>query len=288
MLLAMQAMARSHSILIVKSSDNRFFNRSIDALVKHAEKPFKYRIATLDQLKKQPSLMRDIDVMVTLGIRAADYAAQALPSTPVLYSYITEQQYLDHPRNDNHHGILLNQPLQRYLRFIKLIIHSARSIGILRSERQAISQRTLDALQQKLNIQILQILLDNDANPVNAARDLLQKSDVLLALPNPKIYNRRSLKGILLTSYRQRKPLITYSPAQVKSGALGAIYSTPENIGQQLAEIIQQMLQPAASAPAAFYYARYYDIKINQRVAESLELNIASKETLLKQLQQQD
>jgi ABC-type uncharacterized transport system substrate-binding protein len=287
MLLAMQAMARSHTILIVKSSDNRFFNRSIDSFVKHAGQQFKYRIATFEQLQKQPSLMQDIDVMVTLGIRAADYSAHALKSTPVLHSYITEQQYLDHQRNDNHHSILLNQPLQRYLRFIKLLTN-AHSVGILRNERQALSQRTLDALQQKLDIQIQQALLDDDANPINAARDILHNNDVLLALPNPRIYNRRTLKGILLTSYRQRKPLITYSPAQVKSGALGAIYSTPENIGQQLAEIIKQMLQPAAAPPAAFYYARYFDIKINRRVAESLELNIASKETLLKLLQQQD
>ena len=287
MLLALQAMARSHSILVVKSSDNRFFNRSIETLVEHTGPSFSYRIATLEQLTKQPSLMQDIDVMVTFGIRAADYAAKALNHTPVLHSYITEQQYLEHPRNNNHHSVLLNQPLQRYVRFTQLLTR-ARSVGILSNRKHPIKPSVLAALQKKLDIEIRQSLLGKDDNPINAARDLLQHSDALLALPDPRIYNRRSLKGILLTTYRQQKPLISYSPAQVKSGALGAIFSTPENIGQQLANLIETLLQPSASKLAAFYYARYFDIKINRRVAESLELNIASKESLLKRLKQQD
>ncbi len=286
LLLAWPAFARTQTILIVKSSDNRFFNRSIETLTNDARAQLDYRSSTLKQLKKQPALLKDIDAMITLGMPAARFANEAMAHTPVIYSYITAQQFNILKHQKQHHAILLNQPFSRYLRFIKLLLN-AQSVGILHSRSQAIERPILQRMEQAFAIRIQQKLLSEDDNPISAARDLLQTSDVLLALPDPAIYNRRSLKGILLTSYRQQKPLVSYSPAQVKSGALAAVYSTPQNIGRQIAERLRSLLSTPSQPTAPFQYAKYFDIKINRRIAESLELNIASKESLLNQLQSQ-
>ncbi len=283
LLLAMQAMAGSQRVLIVKSSDNRFFSRSITTLIKQAALKPEFVVSTLAQLKKQPAQLANVDIMITLGIRAADYAEKVFKDKPVIHSYLTENQLQAHPQQPEHYTVLLDQPLKRYLRFIKLLLKQP-TVGILRAKDHPIAAAKLQRLEQSLGIRIKQRLLSASDNPINATRNLLSISDVLLALPDPAIYNRHTLKGILLTAYRQQKPLVSYSPAQVKSGALGAVFSTPENIGRQLADLLNNMLRSPNFKPDARYYARYYDIKINRRVAEALELNIDSKENLLKQL----
>jgi len=60
--------------------------------------------------------------------------------------------------------------------------------------------------------------------------ELLIDSDVLLAVPDSEIYNSNSIRNILLSSYRRGIPLVGFSQAYVKAGALCAIFSTPEQL----------------------------------------------------------
>ena len=94
------------------------------------------------------------------------------------------------------------------------------------------------------------------------------------------------MKGILLTSYRQGKPVISYSPAHVKSGALAAIYASPENIGRQIATIINQFHNKDHFSPDKLIYSDTFNIAINRQVENSLQLKLPDikniEEALLK------
>ena len=50
--------------------------------------------------------------------------------------------------------------------------------------------------------------------------------------------NIATAKWILQLSYRYRVPVIAYSMAYLNGGALAAIYSSPENVGRQTADLI--------------------------------------------------
>jgi ABC-type uncharacterized transport system substrate-binding protein len=96
---------------------------------------------------------------------------------------------------------------------------------------------------------------------LNALRRLLSNSNVILAVPDAQIYNRNNISSILLTSYRQQVPLFGFSASYVKAGALAAVYSTPAQISQQVAEIISN-LSSASSLPAP-QYPRYFSVNTN-------------------------
>ncbi len=277
--------AGSHEILIIKSSENRIFSQTIESLINRSSSRSSYHIVTLSELQQLPVDSQDFKIAVTMGMAAARYARQQYAEKPVLHSFITAAQYQAESRLPGHVSVLLDQPLSRYLLLITALADKP-VVGILHAAQRAISAEQQLQLEQKYQLQLVQYLLGANENPIKAARSLLEEVDLLLALPDTKIYNRQSLKGILLTSYRQRKPVITYSPAQVKSGALGAIFSTPQQIGWQLAEVLDQMYKKPVSSLEPFQYARYYDIKINRRVAESLELEIGTRESLLNKMQQ--
>ncbi|MCP4078043.1 MAG: hypothetical protein GY744_17875 [Gammaproteobacteria bacterium] len=269
--------------MIIKSGDNNFFNRTVEQLINQTHGQAKFHIKTVDDLKPDDTLLNSSAIIITLGMDAAIFLNDKKHDQPVIHSYIAEFQYFKNEKRDNHYNIILDQPLQRYLSFIKYLL-GKQNIGIIKQQENKIKQETLNKLSSTLNLNLDQQVFETGDNPVNIVRDLLQKNDVLLSLPDPEIYNRQSLKGILLTTYRQNKPMISYSPAHVRSGALAAIFSSPETIGNQVAEMLNKFLSDSQFIPTQYSYASEFDILINHRVARSLGIKLADKNEILKQL----
>lgn len=274
-----------NSILILKSNENNFFNTTIEGLIDKIGSDAKFNIRSLQEFKLNPSPELEDRLIITLGFEAASYINELDVAIPVIHSYLTEFQHLSQRPKIHHSSVLLEQTLDRYVHFIKLLL-SIKSIGILKSDGDQINADKLQILQQKSGLKINQSIFAKGDNPVVAVRRLLKNNDVLLTLPAPDIYNRQSLKGILLASYRMNKPVISYSPAHVKAGALAAIYISPEKIGQQLAELVVQLLNNKGYTLQPVYYAADYSIAINKQVAESLNIELAEEQQILRQLHQ--
>jgi ABC-type uncharacterized transport system substrate-binding protein len=67
---------------------------------------------------------------------------------------------------------------------------------------------------------------DTDKSLLPALNAVLERSSALLALPDSTIYRRNNIKAILITAFRQQRPIIGYSPAFVTAGALAALHTT--------------------------------------------------------------
>jgi len=271
----------SGELLVVSSSDSPFFRRSIRQLEQRldgkVDTVISLLVEDLDQHREQLSRAA---LIITLGARAMRQVSALNLKRPLLHSYLTRYQFASDPPLTESHSLLLDQPLQRYLRFNRLLT-GARRIGILNLPMTAFDDETLLQLGQREQLEVIQRILEPEhANPVAAVRQILQKADNLLAIPAPDIYNRKTLKGILLAAYRLRKPVISYSPAHVRAGALGALYATPEQIGDQIAETALSWLQGQPPA-GAFSLARYFAIDINRQVAEALGMEPPDKQVLL-------
>jgi ABC-type uncharacterized transport system substrate-binding protein len=113
--------------------------------------------------------------------------------------------------------------------------------------------------------------------PVTAAEEIypalkqaLSEAEVVLALPDPLIYNSASLQNILLTTYRARIPLVAFSPAYVKAGAVLAVYSTPAQVTRRAVEMLRQW-QSGRGLPSP-QKPREFEVVVNERVAASLGL----------------
>jgi signal transduction histidine kinase len=96
----------------------------------------------------------------------------------------------------------------------------------------------------------------------------LAEPGILLAVPDSTVYNNRTISNILLTAYHQRSPVVGFSPAYVKAGALLALYSTPAQVGQQAGEAARLGLATGSLPPPAA--PRHFRISTNPYVARSL------------------
>ena len=109
---------------------------------------------------------------------------------------------------------------------------------------------------------------------------VLDKTDVMLGLVDPIVFNRTSARNVLLTAYRWKVPLVGISPAYVRSGAIAAVYSTPAQLGAQVSEIIRDTIHENGQAIPTIQYPKYFRVAVNYQVAESMGLYIASEDEL--------
>jgi putative ABC transport system substrate-binding protein len=269
-------------IVIVKSSDNSYFDQTIKTLISQLEIHSQFKVINSDKLNSSSEILQKSSIVITLGAGAANTVASQFLDQLVLNAYITDRQ-TGHFKNNNqsHIEVYLNQPLERYLAFSQLLL-DLKTLGTINRTPLSLSDRQHKILK-KLNLKLNQYhLVDTDKKLLAIVRQLTKKDQALLMLPDQTIFNRDTLKGLLLTTYHGRTPVISYSPGHVKSGALAAIYSSPTDIGRHLANIIDRYLEGSLDTSHRSVFAKYYSITTNQRVAHSLGLSLPSEQELRK------
>ena len=181
-------------------------------------------------------------------------------------------------------SIYIDQPINRQLNLIKQISSEYKNIGILYGER-SIFQRINNTRQIEKNGYIsTNVFIGKTAELISETQKIVETVDVLLSIPDHNIYNRRSIKGILLTTYRKKIPVIGYSKAYVKAGALAAIYSSAEGISRQAIELVNTIKTNNFST-SILSYPQYFDIAFNRSVAHSLNIQLPRKNDLIRKIQ---
>lgn len=220
--------------------------------------------------------LRDADLVIAVGMGAAAKVA-ASNAYAVLDVLLPRAGYLklqdENPRRANmrgHTAIYLDQPASRQAALLALILPDKHQVGVMYSTTPPEMPRLKRELSDhglSLNTQIISPTL-----PLHEAlHTLLQNSDVLLALPDPAVYNSSTIRNILLSTYRSNVPLVGFSPAYVKAGALYALYSTPTQIAAQAATLVKHFIQTRTLPSAQYPYE--FEIQINEQVARSLGIS---------------
>lgn len=219
------------------------------------------------------------DLVIGVGMKAA--TAIAASNAPAVLNVLIpksghEKLLRDFPRRTNsktYTTIFLDQPLGRQASLIAAALPDKRRVGVLHSATPSeLSGIRREMAKHKLNLHEQTI---SQALPLHdALNELLKKSEVLLALPDPEIYNSSTIRNILLATYRSGVPLIGFSAAYVKAGALCAVYSTPEQFAVQ-ADILIRKFSETQIFPAA-QYPHAFEVAVNEQVARSLGLRIRS------------
>jgi len=237
-------------------------------------------------LKEGDSLRADPgQLLVAVGTGAMEALAQKNLPQPVLNVLVPRAAYektarqsgrLSDPRNFS--AIYLDQPWARQFALVRHALPGRTKVGILLSPNSTELATALSAAAKAAGFAAIIEMVDGEADLLPVLKRLLGESDVLLAVPDPFIYNRNTVQSILLTTYRHQVPLLGFSPSYVKAGAIAAVFSVPEQIGQQAAEIIQRLAAdrrlPLPQPP------RYFSVGVNAQVARSLGISLDDEASL--------
>ncbi|MHC8306879.1 ABC transporter substrate-binding protein [Pseudomonas sp. PB3P13] len=170
-------------------------------------------------------------------------------------------------------------PLERQLRLSRILLPEAKRIGVLYEDHSEFLLKELRQAAQPLGLEIVSERWDatRDSRPL---QNLLKNSDVLLGLDDPDLYNPKTAKNLLLSSYARQTALIGPNAAFVKAGSLASTYSDQSD---WLAILDTLLDRPAASWPRT-YYPHRFKVATNPQVARSLgmeQMNEASVASLL-------
>lgn len=156
-------------------------------------------------------------------------------------------------------------PPDRQLKLIRQILPDARRIGVLYGRNSAFLLEELRKAAQPLALEIIgQSWTDTTDN--RSVQALLKQSDVILGLDDADLYNSKTAKNLLLSSYAGQRALIGPSAAFVKAGSLASTYSDQAD---WLAIVNDVLDQPASNWPRALYPNRF-KVASNRQVARSL------------------
>jgi putative ABC transport system substrate-binding protein len=178
--------------------------------------------------------------------------------------------------SSNFTAIYLDQPLARQLALVRLALPKARRIGVLWGPDSWGKAPTFRTAAQANGFSVNEVGLDGRFNVFPDLQQVLNGSDVFFALADPMVFNSNSIQNILLTTFRAQVPLVAFSPAYVRAGALFALHTTPEQAGKQAAAQVLEALR-GQLLPERPVEPNDFEVAVNDHVARVFGLSLDAR-----------
>lgn len=229
-------------------------------------------------------------IIVTVGSRAAAEVITKRNNIPVLNTLLPRETFAqlrrEHPESvsANVSAIFLDQPVSRQLALLTEGLPAWQRLALISGPHTRTLAEQIVVAAEASGLEVMSTQAASDRDLYSAMQRTLSRPAVLIALPDREIYNSHTIQNILLTSYRQRSPMIGFSPAYVRAGALLAIYSTPSQMGTQAAAVVIQVLRGGALPSPR--HPDQFEVGINSTVARSLGISLDSAASIAARIKQ--
>lgn len=263
------------------------------AWTRESRVPLNWRVATWSELPLASGPLPQL--IVTLGAGAylewieRALASPALARVSMLAALLPQASYPAPVAREQGltSAVFLDQPAARTARLLQLALPERRRVGVLFGpDSLAVRPALARSLSARGFTLVEQTVLSGDKGLYPALRRLFDDSDLLLAMPDKQVYSATNMHNILLAAYRQRIPVVSYSAAHVRAGALLALHTEPAAIGQQVAGVLRQWQAGRGLPPPSL--AEGYAVALNEQVARSLDISLPNQEALVLALRQQE
>ncbi|MFM1906586.1 MAG: hypothetical protein RLZZ591_263 [Pseudomonadota bacterium] len=217
-------------------------------------------------------------LFIALGSRAAAALAERDDRIPLLCAVVPKAVMerlvaSNVSKSGGLFGVALDQPTGRQLDLIRFALPKARRLGVMWSaDSRSTTAELLSALPVR-DLRAVSPYVEPGDQILPALKKVLTEADVLLALPDPNIFNRNSVQNILLSTFRANVPVIGFSASYVRAGAVLGLYATPDQIGRHTASLARSLL--AGRMPATAVQApKEFVVDVNEQVMRSLGLSL--------------
>jgi len=287
-----QARETSDNILIVYQKSQGFSQQLISHLQKNmlanGYKTDTFILPSNDSSEKLHALkIKKSKLIIAIGSQTTQSLLNANIKTPILSTLIPRHVYkslqLKHKNKHNWSSLLINQPIDRQFHLISAVLGKNKKTAVLLGPYTKDLNKSLIKASTKTAhpIQIQEI--ENSDQLPETLESFKGSIDVMLTIPDPVVYNKNTLRNILLSSYRHKLPLIGFSQSYVKAGAIAAIYSEPKQISRQITSIIKSFFN-RGSFNKTVYYPADFSVALNKNIARSLGIKLATNRTIINRI----
>lgn len=281
-----QPRAGGSRVVIVSSDSTAAYMDAVQALItelgRSGVSPYDIRRLNVTEWATWAEPAPSPRLYVALGTQATAALAASGLSAPVLAALIPRGSFervlagSARKASSEFTAIYLDQPLGRQLTMVRMALPQAKRVGVLWGPDSWLKAPSFRTLAVAHGFSVNEAGLEGKFNVFSDLRQVLGGSDVFLALADPLVFNSDSIQNILLTTFRARVPLVAFSPAYVRAGALLALHATPEQAGRQAATLVLEVLrgQPLPERPVE---SNDFEVAVNEHVARALNLTLDGK-----------
>lgn len=281
LMLCLPGVAKAVSVLVLLSDSGGAYGEFAEELKVERAARGGFSLTILQRTDATPADFRNHDAVIAVGAGALRTLAQGDVSVPVLGVLVPQSAYesiADTAGGRRWSAIYIDQPLVRQIDLIRLALPDAKRVGVLLDSNQPERLLALRAAVAGTPLQLNSATFTGEASLFQALTQVLDGADVFLAMPDPQVHNASTVRNLLLTSFRARVPVVGFSAAYARAGAVMSLYSTPEQIARQTADALSYWMRehvwPAARHP------RHFTVTVNTHVARSLGLRIDDGDVL--------
>ena len=235
----------------------------------------------------------EASLYISVGVDAAKHNIANGENKPTLFGLIPleslPEEAIQNQLKCNPRCIfsVLDQPLKRKMDLLRHALPGMKRVGVLYDSHSEVVANELASIAPSTGYRFKLVKYNKEYSLLQNLSPVLKESDLLFAIPDPNIYNRRTARSIILTTYRNSIPIFGYSETYTRAGALLSLHSSPKELAQQDVEIIIDMLNNK-KVTTSVVYPKYYSVSINQTVAKSLQLHLQSADELTTWLRNKD
>ena len=283
-LLPLTSRAEGLTVTLLLSDSSTPYQSFLDTL--SLRLPASIKLIVHDPVRNENRASGENDLVVAVGMKAAEAAISTSLRSPVLAVMVPKAGYdslfLGQNAPYGVSAIYLDQPWERQVDFLYAVMPDVDRVGLLYSPETRLEVAPLlNSVANHGGSVVAQSVQSTDRLFASLEK-VLSGSDVLLAIPDSRIYSAASIRNILLTSYRHEVPLIGLSQGYVNAGALAAIFTLPEQIAEQTArQIVAFDKKRALPTPS---YPENFSVALNTQVARSLEIRLPSEDEIRKRM----
>ncbi|ENO13931.2 ABC transporter substrate-binding protein [Marinobacter nanhaiticus D15-8W] len=270
--------------ILLAGSDNRSFNLAFrDRLSAAFSRSIRIGPYTPDASRRLPDTL-----VVALGSAAVNEVMQQEPRPPLLALMVSNHQVEQYAGLGGapFSALFHNPPLKRQALLGQQVLPHAATVSVLARPGEEHSYHELADELDAYGLELRVFTVKSSANLVATLNRALSFGDFLLGTPDPEIYNRQTIKHILLTTYRHNRILIGPERAFVQAGALASTFTPTEIIIENAASIIEQYLKQGDLPQTG--YPEQFSVAFNQQVARSLNIPLPDRDVIVENLRALD
>jgi putative ABC transport system substrate-binding protein len=170
---------------------------------------------------------------------------------------------------------------ERQIEALKLLLPNIRRAGVIFNASR--SRNFIDRLIQagrKHHVEIIATPAKSPQDVFHLLSELKGRADAIVMLPDLTLMTQETVNAMLLFSFNNSIPLVSFSEKFAGMGALAAIAVIPRDLGRQTGEMVREYLRNKIAYKNRRSYARKNEIFINWTVARKLGISI--RDELLK------
>ncbi|MBA3979490.1 MAG: hypothetical protein C0462_02710 [Alcanivorax sp.] len=175
----------------------------------------------------------------------------------------------------------------RQLWLARRMFPSAQRVGLITGPHSAWVAGLLQADAEAAGLLLVHEPVADAAEMTRRLPRLLPRVDVLLAVGDPALYSPDTARTVLLTSYRQGRPVIGPDEFFVQAGSVATTYSTGADMVAQVADTISRFRHRSASRgrlPPPDFGGRF-SVRVNEHVARTYEAALVDEAALEAELE---